>query len=99
MKKKYKVILTKNAQDDLEHIFYYIAEDNENSAVKFIHELEVKIYTLENFPERYSYIPENQYFNTNYRNLIYKKYRIIYRVNNNEVFILRIIQGAKLLEI
>lgn len=99
MTRKYEVNITQHAQDDLEHIFYYIADDNINNAKNFIVELEKKVYSLDNFPQRNPFIPENEYFGTDYRHLIYKKYRIIYRTSNNSVFILRIIHGAKLLEL
>lgn len=99
MKKKYEVNITQRAQKDLEHIFYYIATDNINNASNFIIELEKKVYSLEHLPKRNPFIPENEYFGTDYRHLIYKKYRIIYRVLENSVFILRIIHGAKLLEL
>lgn len=99
MAKRYKVNFTKNAQGDLEHIFFYIAEDNINKARKFILELEEKIYSLATFPERFSYIPENAFFGTNYRNLTHKKYRVIYRIDENAVFVLRVIHGAKLLDL
>ena len=36
MAKKYKVNLSFNAQKDLEHIFFYIAEDSINNAKNFI---------------------------------------------------------------
>ena len=99
MTKKYKVNLTQHGQNDLEHIFYYIAGDSINNAASFILELEKKVYSLEIFPELYPLIPENELFGTDYRHLIYKKYRIVYRVAGNTVFILRIIHGAKLLNI
>jgi len=44
--KKYEVNLTQHAQEDLEHIFYYIATDNINNASKFIIELEkMRLFT------------------------------------------------------
>jgi len=97
--KKYKVNLSQQAQNDLEHIFYYIADDSINNANNFIHQLEIKIYSLENLPYRHPLIPENKFFGTDYRHLNYKKYRIIYRVTGKSVFILRVIHGAKLLNI
>lgn len=97
--KKYEVNLTQYAQEDLEHIFYYIAADSISNASNFIIELEKKVYSLEHLPNRNPLIPENEYFGTDYRHLIYKKYRIIYRVLENSVFILRIIHGAKLLDL
>ena len=99
MAKKDKVNITQNAQVDLEHIFFYIAEDNINNAQKFILELEEKIYSLETFPERFSFIPENIYLGANYRHLVHKKYRVIYRLDGKTVYILRVIHGSKLLEL
>ena len=99
MTKKYQVNLSQQAQNDLEHIFYYIADDSINNAAGFVLQLEKKVYSLEIFPDRHPLIPENEFFSTNYRHLIYKKYRIIYRIVEKSVFILRIIHGAKLLSL
>jgi len=97
--KKYEVNLTQHAQADLEHIFDYIAADSITNASNFIIELEEKIYSLEHLPNRNPLIPENEYFGTEYRQLIFQKYRIIYRISKNSVFILRIIHGTKLLDL
>jgi len=97
--KTYKVNLTQHAQEDLEHIFYYIAADSISNASNFVLELEKKVYSLEILPNRNPIIAENEYFGTDYRHLTYKKYRIIYRVVEDSVFILRIIHGKKLLEL
>ena len=99
MKKIYRVNLSQQAQDDLERIFYYIADDNINNATNFILQIEKKIYSLESFPDRHPLIPENEFFDTNYRHLIFKKYRIVYRIAESSVFILRIFHGAKLLNL
>jgi prevent-host-death family protein len=58
-----------------------------------------KIYLLEAFPDRNPLIPENEFFGTNYRHLIHKKYRIVYRMAEKSVYILRIFQGVKLLNL
>ena len=99
MPKKYKVNITRNAQNDLEQIFFYIAEDSINNAKKFILELETKIYSLKTFPERFALIPENSFFGTSYRHIIHKKYRVIYKIDNDVIYILRVIHGAKLLDL
>ena len=99
MAKKYKVNISQNAQNDLEHTFFYIAADSINNAKKFVLELEEKIYSLDTFPERFAYIPENLYFGTNYRHITHKKYRAIYKIENNSVYILRVIHGSKLLDL
>ena len=99
MAKKFKVLISQNAQNDLEHIFFYIAADSINNAKKFILEFEEKIYTLDTFPERFAYIPENIYFGTNYRHINHKKYRAIYKIESNSVYIMRVIHGSKLLDL
>jgi len=97
--KKYKVNISFNAQNDLEHIFFYIAGDSINNAKKFILALEEKIYTLDTLPERFAYIPENIFFGTNYRHLTHQNYRVIYKIDHNSVHILRVIHGTKLLDL
>lgn len=99
MQKRYNVRITANAQKDLERIFYYIAADSINNAKKFILELEQKIYGLETLPERFALIPENDYFGTSYRHIVHKKYRVIYRIDHNGVYILRVVHGAMLPEL
>ena len=99
MVKKYKVHISQNAQNDLEHIFFYIVADSINNAKKFILKLEEKIYSLDTFPERFAYIPENIYFGTNYRHINHKKYRALYKIESNSVYILRVINGSKLLDL
>ncbi|MFQ5651277.1 MAG: type II toxin-antitoxin system RelE/ParE family toxin [bacterium] len=97
--KKYEVYLTRHAQEDLERIFCYVANDSIDNATNFVIELEEKVNSLEDLPNRNPFIPENEYFGTDYRHLIYEKYRIICRVLEYSVFISRIIHGAKLLEL
>ena len=99
MKKAFKVFITQNAQDDLRHIYSYIAEDSISDAKIFVSELEEKINPLATLPERASFIPENVFFGTDYRQLIHRKYRVIYRIDRNNVFVLRVIHGSKLLDL
>ena len=99
MKRKYEVNFSQQAQNDLEQIFYYIADDSINNASSFILQLEKKVYSLKLFPDRHPLIPENEFFGTDYRHLIYKKYRIVYRIAERSVFVLRIFHGAKLLNL
>ena len=87
MTKKYDVKLTQQAQNDLEQIYYYIADDSIANAANFVLQLEKKVYSLEIFPDRNPLIPENKFFGTGYRHLIYKKYRIVYRIAEKSVFV------------
>ena len=99
MAKKYNINITFNAKTDLEHIFFYIAEDSITNATKFIHRLEEKIYSLDIMPERFALIPENIFLGTDYRQIIHGKYRVIYKISGNSVFIMRVVHAAKLLDL
>ena len=98
--KKFKVKITASAQIDFTSIWDYISQNNPSNARTFISEIENKIYALAIFPERNPIIPEGEFFHIEeYRHLIYKDYRIVYRVRGDNVFILRIFHGSKLLDI
>ncbi|MFH1197421.1 MAG: type II toxin-antitoxin system RelE/ParE family toxin [bacterium] len=97
MQRKYNVFITRSAQNDISEIYEYIASDSTKNAKIFISEIEKKITGLKNFPERNPLLQENEYFNTTYRHLLFKDYRIIYRVENINVFILRVYHGRRLL--
>ena len=99
MIKECDVIITETAQHDLESIWEYISKDSMGNASNFLDQLEKMMYSLEYFPERGNIIPESRYLHTTrYRHLIYKKYRIVYKIDVKNVCILRIFHGSKLLD-
>lgn len=98
MKEAHRVFITRTAQDDLRQIFSYIAEDSLDEAERFVSELAETIDTLSTLSERTSFIPENELFGTEYRQLLHGKYRVIYRIDGNGIFVLRVIHGSRLLE-
>lgn len=95
---QFKVEISASAEQDLEEIWDYIAQDNPRNATSFILELENQIFSLELSPDRCPLIPENQILGTSCRHLIHGQYRVIFRVSTDAVYILRIIHGARLLE-
>lgn len=99
MPKKYNVILTASAEDDINEIWNYIASDSRDNAVNFISEIESLVQTLTKFPKRESIITESDIFKVEYKQLIYDKYRIVFRIQQTTVFVLRVIHSAKLLEL
>src|SRR2546427_1147003 len=84
---------------DLEEIWILIAADSMENATRFVIELEAKIGTLEQMPNRCPAIPENALLGTEYRQLIIGDYRVIFRVEGSTVYVLRIIHGNRLLDI
>lgn len=76
-----------DAKEDLKQIQGYISRDSIYYANKTIQGITEKIKYLLMFPYMGRKIPE--FNNVNFRELIYKSYRIFYKVNSN-VYVLKI---------
>ena len=98
MAKKYNIQITRSAENDLDEIWNNIASDNRNNAINFVNQIEERIYSLALFPKRELLIPENEIIGGEYRHLIHGEYRVIYKVLHNDVFVMRIIHGSRLLK-
>ena len=96
---KYRVEITAAAQSDIQETFQYIVADNQTAANNLIGEIERQIDSLEQFPLRCPVIPESFELGVEYRHIIYGHYRTIFRVESSRVIILRIIHGARLLNL
>jgi toxin ParE1/3/4 len=91
------IVITETAFADLEDIENYISQDSPAIARRFITRIFDKIDQLSEYPQSGKPVPE---FNDNtIRELLLNKYRIIYQFNNVQINILRIIHGARLLDI
>lgn len=97
MPETYSILITRQAENDLAEIYDYIAADSPARAKIFVQELEKKIFTLSSLPERTPLIPENSLMGTEYRHLIHGRYRIIFRIQECSIIVLRVIHGSKLL--
>lgn len=96
--RKYRVEITKIAENGILTIFEYIQQDNPLAAIKWVKEIEQQINSLENFPKRCPVIPESEEIGREYRHLIYGNYRTIFRIQGQKVIIMRVIHGARLLD-
>ncbi|MBN1363877.1 MAG: type II toxin-antitoxin system RelE/ParE family toxin [Syntrophaceae bacterium] len=96
---KFRVEITETAQSDIYEIFQYIAADNQTAATNLIKEIERQIDSLEIFPLRCPIIPESFELGIEYRHVIYGHYRTIFKVENARVIIMRVIHGARLLDL
>ena len=99
MAEKFHVEITPTAESDIEDIWSYIAEDSAENAASFILALEEQLLTLESFPAQCPLIAENEILGTRYRHLIHGNYRTIFKIAGNLVIVLRVIHGARLLEL
>ena len=87
-----QIILKQDAEEDLESIKNYISKDSIYYANKTVNEIINKTEYLLTFPYMGRKIPE--YNNTNFRELIYKSYRILYKANSN-IYILNIFHHSR----
>jgi toxin ParE1/3/4 len=76
----YKLIWSPAARDDLHDIVVFIARDNSERAMSFGYELISQTDRLQNSPEAGRVVPE--YHNELLREIIFRPYRIVYRVNH-----------------
>lgn len=90
-----QIIWTQRAITDLDSIAQYIAIDSRYAAQKFIQELLKKADSLLNYPEKGRPIPENSA--GNYRQILHKNYRIIYKLEEKTVTIYSVYHQKKLL--
>ena len=91
----FKVFLSEDALSDLERIVAYIAPHNPVAAEGMGNRLLDAALSLCTFPERGRVVPEFQ--RPELREIVFRSYRIIYRVNNAEkaVEIVRLWHGAR----
>jgi plasmid stabilization system protein ParE len=75
----YKLIWSPAARDDLHDIVVFIARDDSDRAMSFGYELISEIDRLQEFPESGRIVPE--YRNAVIREIIFRPYRIVYRVH------------------
>jgi toxin ParE1/3/4 len=99
VRKKYRVETNPAAEDDIRQTRDYIAADNPQAAQRWARDVERLINRLESFPFAHEVIPEAAELGVKYRHRLFGKYRIIYRVENDRVIILRVIHGARLLHL
>jgi len=93
-----KIGLTEAAYSDLEEIENYIGQSSARIGRNFVNKVFNKIELLYDHPKIERKVPE--FDNDRIRELIQGKYRIVYRILNDEVVqILRIVHGSRLLDL
>ena len=95
----YKVHWAGVAEDDLKNILLYIAADSPATAGTIFGKIREKASSLAQFPERGRTVPELQDQGIFlYRELIVAPWRIIYRISDNEVYILSVLDSRQNVE-
>ena len=83
--------------EDLNEIHDYIARDSKTYANLFIKKLYDAVQKLKEFPKMGRIVPEINILSV--REIIFQNYRIVYRIINNNVEIITIFYGSRLLRL
>lgn len=94
---EYEVYLTAEAERDLEDIADYIERRESTERADYVYErVKAKILALENFPSRGRIVPElKDVAITEFREVYFKPYRILYYVSVKRVFVHCIFDGRR----
>ena len=88
-----KVIWSPSALEDVDSIAEYIARDSVDNASLFVTRLIEATDQLQNFPYSGRIIPEID--NKMCREIFYGSYRIMYRIENNDIWITGVVHGSR----
>ena len=91
-----KIVWTDPAVKDLHELHAYIARDSEMYASGFVERIILAAERLVEHPKIGRSVPEVN--DPNVRELIYQRYRLIYRIKGDWIEILSVIHGARDLE-
>jgi toxin ParE1/3/4 len=90
-----RIIWSPLSVDRMSEIAEYITQDNPRTAERWIDEIFAKVEQLKPFPEMDLIVPE-----TNHRKVrepIYSHYRIVYRIEQEQISVLTIRHGKQIL--
>jgi len=89
---RYSVIFTRSAEDDLDAIAEFIARDNPRAAHEWIATIKDRIDSLSSHPERNRRRPQ---LGRGYRILVVGTYLVVYRIERDSVYVMRVFQGSR----
>jgi len=95
----YDIVITDNAEQDLNEIILYIAQREITIAQGIYEKLQSKVFSLRTFPEKGRIVPE--LFDHNifqYHEVIENPWRIIYKIEDKKVFIMTVLDGRRNVE-
>ena len=95
--KTYHVYLAKEAEEDLTHLYSYIAEtDSPKKAEIILDRLETLCASLARFPLRGRVSPELARIHVhNYREIVLTPYRIVYQIVHRDVYIHAVLDSRR----
>ncbi len=99
MSREYNIIWADIAEKDLKNIIEYIADDSPINALKVFKKIKEKASSLYSFPDRGRLVPElRDQGILQYLELIHSPWRIIYRISENTVYVLSVLDARRNIE-
>jgi toxin ParE1/3/4 len=98
-KRASKVVWTRTAEEDLAGIVDFIADDNIEAAFVVFERIRERAAALHDLPDRGRIVPElHQNGIIQYRELIFAPWRIIYRHDEDNLYVMAVFDGRRNLE-
>ena len=95
----YKLIVSKEADEDIADIVFYIVSElnNPGAASAFLDDVEKSYHNIVEKPAMYSLCNDYRLRNGGYRKIVIKNYLILYRINeeNKTVIVVRVVYGGR----
>ncbi|MBP6820407.1 MAG: type II toxin-antitoxin system RelE/ParE family toxin [Acidobacteria bacterium] len=91
----FNVIVEQEAEEDLKAIAQWIAQYSPDKAALWYFDATEAIESLENFPARCPFAPESKRFDAEIRHLIFDKHRILFIIDDETVYVLRVRHQAR----
>lgn len=99
MNRNYEIAWTRTAETDLKEIINYIAIDNPENALTIFQKIKKNASSLYSIPERCRIAPElREQGIMQYRELIVKPWRIIFRIAEKKVYVLSVLDSRRNIE-
>ena len=99
MSKTYKINWANVAENDLIEIIEYISIDSPADALKILRKIKKMASSLHSLPERGRVVPELQdQAILIYREIVIPPWRIIYRISDNDVYVLTVLDARRNVE-
>lgn len=99
MAKTYKVFWSETAEEDLKAIIEHIYDDNPQAARDSFKKIKTKASALHSFPQRGRIVPElKEHGILQYRELIIPPWRVMYRVSEQQIYVLSVIDSRRNIE-
>lgn len=91
----FNVVVEKEAEEDLKAAASWIAQHSRDKAILWYFDVTESIESLKNFPARCPLAPESKKFGEEIRYLMFDKYRILFIIEDETVYVIRVRHQAQ----